>query len=811
MKIVLIFLFSMKLMATTSAPVLVNGLTDAQLRASPVPVSASIDTTGLATEAKQTAGNSTLSSLLSALQLKANLTETQPVSLATVPTHGVTGTFWQATQPVSGPLTDAQLRNTAIPVSIASMPSTPVTGAFYQATQPVSLASAPTTPVTGTFWQATQPVSIASVPSHVVTGPLTDTELRASAVPISAASLPLPTLAATSTIQTNGTQKSIVLGASGNMINEGTSLAGSHTLLTSLAGQSMFADSGSASSVSTLFTYTLTIPMIHIQLTFSTSDSTVIFERSYDNSVWIPTSVEDTDSFSTVPYTGYVGTSGNAYASTYKVLGPYFRCRITASTGGTVAYKISMLSGYSSGISRAVVLGAGSAVIGHVTVDSAPTTAVTGTFFQATQPVSGTFWQATQPVSGTFYQATQPVSIATAPVLVAGSAIVGKVGIDQTTPGTTNGVQVNAALPAGSNVIGHVIADTGSTTAVTGTVTANATLSAETTKVIGTVNLSAAQTLANVTTLGTVTNVVHVDDNSGSLTVDNSNLDAALSTLAKSSEMTTQTAAINTLLKPANTLAAVTTLGTITNALPTGSNVIGHIIADTGSTTAVTGNVTVTQGTSTNLKADVTIAAAQTLATVTTVGAVTAITNALPAGTNGIGKLTANSGVTIGAVEMAAAQTLGTVSTVTNLSQQGGVAISLNSGAVDTGTQRVVLASAVGNPCANPASTLVSITGATAGTTAAQIVALSGTTKIYICSMTIIGVSGTAPTFSLVQGTGSNCATGQTVVKQSWATTAGTLYAFANPVAVGAAGAALCYLDAGTLPIQNYQITYVQI
>lgn len=38
--------------------------------------------------------------------------------------------------------------------------------------------------------------------------------------------------------------------------------------------------------------------------------------------------------------------------------------------------------------------------------------------------------------------------------LGAGSAIVGKVGIDQTTPGTTNGVQVNAALPAGTNLIG---------------------------------------------------------------------------------------------------------------------------------------------------------------------------------------------------------------------------------------------------------------------------------------------------------------------------------------------------------------------
>lgn len=38
--------------------------------------------------------------------------------------------------------------------------------------------------------------------------------------------------------------------------------------------------------------------------------------------------------------------------------------------------------------------------------------------------------------------------------LVAGTAIIGKVGIDQTTPGTTNGVQVNAALPAGANLIG---------------------------------------------------------------------------------------------------------------------------------------------------------------------------------------------------------------------------------------------------------------------------------------------------------------------------------------------------------------------
>jgi len=169
--------------------------------------------------------------------------------------------------------------------------------------------------------------------------------------------------------------------------------------------------------------------------------------------------------------------------------------------------------------------------------------AVTGTFFQTTQPVSGTVavsnlpatqpisgtvavnnFPATQPVSGTVsvgnFPATQPVSGTLAStvadganvvegavadaivsagaagtlsaklrrvtqgledlksliVLAAGSNIIGKVGIDQTTPGTTNLVA----------------------------------LTAETTKVIGTVNIAGAQTLANVTTLGTITNTVPV-------------------------------------------------------------------------------------------------------------------------------------------------------------------------------------------------------------------------------------------------------------------------------------------------------------
>ena len=78
-------------------------------------------------------------------------------------------------------------------------------------------------------------------------------------------------------------------------------------------------------------------------------------------------------------------------------------------------------------------------------------------------------------------------------------------------------------------------------------------------------------------------------------------------------------------------------------ALTTSTASIGKLAANSG---VDIGDVDVT-----TLPA-ITIAAAQTLATVTTVGAVTSITNALPAGANAIGKLAANSGVDIGDVDV---------------------------------------------------------------------------------------------------------------------------------------------------------------
>ena len=96
-------------------------------------------------------------------------------------------------------------------------------------------------------------------------------------------------------------------------------------------------------------------------------------------------------------------------------------------------------------------------------------------------------------------------------------------------------------------------------------------------------------------------------------------------------------------ISAAQTLATVTTVGTVTNLSQMGGTAIAM---GTGVRTAGTQRVTIAT--------DDVVPASQS-------GTWTVI---LGAGTAGVGKLTSNSGVTIGAVELAASQTLGTVTTV---------------------------------------------------------------------------------------------------------------------------------------------------
>lgn len=208
---------------------------------------------------------------------------TLPGDGATVSTDDVGGKHFQRVKlDVGGDGVSVPVTDTApLPVAVTFPATQPVSGTFFQATQPVS----------GVFWQSTQPVS----------GPLTDAQLRASALPVSAASLPLPAGAATNAILTDGTQKT--------KLTDGTNTVG------------------------------------------VTDSSTAASETASDR---------------------------------LKVMAA-LRLLDTAQAAGSqmVAAKGDQTSGM------------------WVNVKAAPTTAVTGTFWQTTQPVSGTFWQGTQPVSAT--------------------------------------------------------------------------------------------------------------------------------------------------------------------------------------------------------------------------------------------------------------------------------------------------------------------------------------------------------------------------------------------------------------------------
>jgi hypothetical protein len=218
-----------------SSPLTVNvGLTDTQLRASAVPVSVS----GVATSANQTTGNSSLSSIDT--KTPALVTGrvpvdgsgvTQPVSFTrlssgtdSVTVSGTVTSTPSGTQTVSGTVAATQsgvwnVTNVSGTVSLPTGAATAakqladnhqVTVSNFPATQSVSVASLPLP--TGSSTSALQTSgnsTLTAIDTKLgatlsVNVGLTDTQLRASAVPISVASLPLPSGAATSALQTTG-------------------------------------------------------------------------------------------------------------------------------------------------------------------------------------------------------------------------------------------------------------------------------------------------------------------------------------------------------------------------------------------------------------------------------------------------------------------------------------------------------------------------------------------------------------------------------------------------------------------------------
>lgn len=168
-----------------------------------------VDDTGTNTVAENSAGAPRMNTNRILYTMSTNSTGTQ-VGTAGAPIRtDPTGTTIQpvsGTVTATGPLTDAQLRASAVPISVASLPLP--TGAATSAlqTQPGvdigdvtinNAAGAAAVNIQDGGNIITVDGTVAVSGTVAVTGPLTDAQLRATPVPVSSASLPLPTGAST--------------------------------------------------------------------------------------------------------------------------------------------------------------------------------------------------------------------------------------------------------------------------------------------------------------------------------------------------------------------------------------------------------------------------------------------------------------------------------------------------------------------------------------------------------------------------------------------------------------------------------------
>lgn len=134
---------------------------------------------------------------------------------------------------------------------------------------------------------------------------------------------------------------------------------------------------------------------------------------------------------------------------------------LALETGGNLATAATALG--TTGTSPPTLPSSSTGIMGYLRLLYATILAALGTAGTAgtsVVSVQGIASGVAQPISGSV-GVSGTVGVSSLPALVAGTALVGKVGIDQTTPGTTNGVQLNAALPAGANAIGKLAANSG--------------------------------------------------------------------------------------------------------------------------------------------------------------------------------------------------------------------------------------------------------------------------------------------------------------------------------------------------------------
>lgn len=248
-----------------------------------------------------------------------------------VATDDIAGVHYQIIKPAFGALDTATLVSAANPF-------------------PVVFATAPTTPVTGTFFQATQPVSFTWVG-------LTDTQLRASAVPVSGAVIATPPVNS-SAGPTTFTASDAVVGAPDGV---GTLVSGAST-----AGSIVAVAVPNGFTAWTVLLKNWVNGTVYTEASFNSTNGT--------DGDWIDVKGRRTGTAPGVESVVYALVANGYYRGNAAGFS-YFRCRFIGTTFPTVQISLTEAAGavfLNSGIPG------GSSSIGSVTVNSMGAVATTG-------------------------------------------------------------------------------------------------------------------------------------------------------------------------------------------------------------------------------------------------------------------------------------------------------------------------------------------------------------------------------------------------------------------------------------------------
>ncbi|CAB4142742.1 hypothetical protein UFOVP435_17 [uncultured Caudovirales phage] len=246
------------------------------------------------------------------------------------------------TAAVTGPLTNAQLRATAVPVS-GPLTDAELRASAVSVSGPLTNAQlrAAAVPVLGPLTDAE--LRAAAVP---VSGPLTDTQLRAAAVPVSATALPLPAGAAAETTLVALNTKIPALGQAAMAASQPVAIASDQspiptvenaTVLIGAAAQTAIVNNILPAASGAAATPCENFRAATVQVVSTGTAGTFIFEQSNDDVNFVPLPVFNAALVTGVPITAAITATASAILYTFPIRARFVRLRIaTLITGGSI-------------------------------------------------------------------------------------------------------------------------------------------------------------------------------------------------------------------------------------------------------------------------------------------------------------------------------------------------------------------------------------------------------------------------------------------------------------------------------------------